>query len=140
MEKLREAGLQVDITKSPFHVQEVTFLGMIVSTQGLKMDPKKIATIKEWEPSQSLRNVQSFIRFANFYRQFSKGFSALAQPLTRLTRKDVTFHVSPEALTSFESFKSAFTSAPVLAHFDNDLESVMETDASDYVSAKILSQ
>ncbi len=140
LEKLQEAGLLVNITKSQFHVQEVAFLSMIIFTHSLKMDPKNIATIKVWEAPKTIRDVQSFIVFANFYRRFIKCFLTLAQPLTCLTRIDVKFHVPSAALALSESLKSAFTSAPVLAHFDSVLEPVMETDASDYVSTRILSQ
>ncbi len=113
LEKLQDAGLLVDITKSQFHAKEVTFLGMIVLTQGLKMNPNKVAAIKECEPPKTLHNVQSFNGLANFYKQFIKGFSTLGQPPIYLTKKDVRFYVSPATLALFESVKTAFISGPI---------------------------
>lgn len=78
--------------------------------------------------------------FANFYRRFIRGFSALASPLTRLTRIDTPFVWDPQAEKAFKALKEAFTTAPILAHSDPEEEITVETDASDYVSAGILSQ
>ena len=89
--KLREAGLQVDVKKSEFYVQETTFLGLLISIEGLKINPEKVATVLDWSTPTNLREVQSFIGFCNFYRRFIKDFSKIARALTRLARKDVPF-------------------------------------------------
>ncbi|SLM36861.1 Reverse transcriptase domain [Lasallia pustulata] len=89
--KHREAGLQVDIKKSEFFVQETTFLSLVVSTEGLKMDPQKIEVIAQWPIPMKLGEVQSFIGFCNFYQRFIKEFSKIVQPLTRLAQKDTPF-------------------------------------------------
>ena len=89
--RLREAGLQVDIDKCEFHVQETKFLGLLVSTTGLKMDPDKVAAVTAWEVPTCLKEVQSFVGFCNFYRRFIKDFSKTVKPLVALTKKDCPF-------------------------------------------------
>ena len=138
--KLREAGLQVDITKCAFHVTEVPYLGLTVTTKGIKMDPAKIETVVNWPTPKTMKDVQSFLGFANFYRRFILGFSKIAEPLTKLTKKDTKFVWSEKCQQAFDFMKGAFTSDMVLLHFDPDMEIIFETDASDYVSAGILSQ
>ena len=132
--------MQVDITKSKFHVFEVAYLGLIVTTRGIRMDLAKVDTIIHWPTLKNLKDIQSFLGFANFYRRFIYGFSRLAAPLTVLIRKDVKFVWDEKCEHAFQSLKKAFTSQPILLHFDPDRKTVVETDASDYVSGGILSQ
>ena len=140
LRKLREAGLQADITKCEFHVTQVPYLGLIITTEGVKMDPSKIDTIVNWPTLINVKDVQSFLGFANFYRRFIYGYSRIANPLTRLTRKDVPFVWSQECQKAFNTLKEAFTSEIILRHYNPDHKIVVETDASDYVSGGILSQ
>ena len=140
LQRLREAGLQADISKCEFHVTEVNYLGLIIGINGIRMDPKKIRTIVDWERPECIKDVQAFIGFANFYRRFIKDFSKLVTPLIKTIRKDVAFSWSSDCQKAFDLLKNAFTSAPILAHFDYEKESIVETDASDNVSAGILSQ
>ena len=138
--KLREAGLQTDITKCTFQVKEVSYLGLIVTTEGIKMDPTKVETVINWPTPQNVKDVQSFLGFANFYRRFILRFSMIAGPLTNLTRKDVKFLWTDKCQQAFDTMKRTFTSDVVLLHFDPDKPIIVETDASDYISAGILSQ
>ena len=140
LQKLLEAGLQIDITKCAFGVTEVPYLGLIITTKGVKMDPAKVDTIINWPLMINVKDVQSFLGFANFYRRFIYGYSKLAAPLTNLTKKNVPFEWTPECQKAFDTLKSAFTSETVLRHYDPSLPIVIETDASDYVSGGILSQ
>lgn len=137
---LLDAGLHCEINKCEFEVQEVTYLGMIISTTGVKMDPEKTKAIDEWEIPSSVKDVQGFLGFSNFYRRFIKNFSAIVRSLVRLTKKDVVFDWSDKCNKSFNALKKAFVVAPILRHFDPELEVYVETDASDFVSAGILSQ
>jgi len=140
LQKLQVAGLQVDITKCEFHATEVAYRGLIVTTDGIKMDPKKIKTVIEWPQIQNVKDVQSFLGFANFYRRFIYGFSKIAMPLNALSQKDKPFLWSQECEKAFETLKKAFTSDSILIHFDAEKEIIVETDASDFVSGGILSQ
>lgn len=88
LDKLQEAGLQLDIKKCAFEVTEVTYLGMIISTEGVRMDPKKVECIINWLSPTNVKDVQGFLGFANFYRRFIKNFSNIVKPLNALTKKD----------------------------------------------------
>ena len=112
----------------------------MVSPAGVAMDITKTEAISKWLTPSNVKQVQSFISFANFYRCFIINFSETATPLTRLTRKDVKFLWGPEHQAAFERLKVAFTQAPVLTHFNPANPTVVETDASDYAIATIISQ
>jgi hypothetical protein len=147
--KLRDAGLQIDIDKSEFHVRETKYLGLIVGTEGLKMDPAKVEAIEKWERPQTIKDVQSFLGFANYYRQFIEKYSKVAAPLTDMTKglnkgvvkgTGLVFEWTPEAQLAFEQLKQAFVKEPILKHFDTDLPTLVETDANDNVCAAVVSQ
>ena len=106
----------------------------------MSIDPAKTDTIKEWKPPASLKEVQSFIAFVNFYRQFIKDFTKLTSLLTALTKKNVAFKWETPEQCLFESIKKTFSTIPILQHFDLEKEYVVETDTSDYVSGAVLSQ
>jgi hypothetical protein len=137
---LRDAGLQLDIDKCEFHKTEVLYLGLIVSTEGIRMDPKKVEAIVNWQVPRNVKDVRAFIGFANFYRRFINEFSRLVAPLVALTRKDSEFKFDTTCKEAFETLKKNFTTAPILQHFDPELECVVEADSSDYVNAGVLSQ
>ena len=106
----------------------------------MSIDPAKTDTIKEWKPPASLKEVQSFITFVNFYRQFIKDFTKLTSLLTALTKKNVAFKWETPEQCLFESIKKTFSTTPILQHFDLEKECVVETDTSDYISGAVLSQ
>ena len=140
LQKLREAGLQADITKCAFHVKEVPYLGLIIITEGVKMNSAKVSIIVKWPSLMNIKDVQSFLSFANFYRRFIYDYSKLASSLTCLIKKDVPFEWTTECQSAFDALKKAFTSDVILHHYNLDLKIIVETDASDYVSGDILSQ
>ena len=100
------------------------------------MDPAKITSILDWPVPTSVKHVQSFLGFANFIHNYS----SLAAPLTTLTRKSVRFTWSAAAPAAFQSLKEAFTSAPILWHYQPDLPLTVEADASDFALGCILTQ
>ena len=130
----------MDITKCAFHVTQVPYLGLIIITEEVKMDSAKVDTIINWPTLMNVKDVQSFLGFANFYRRFIYGYSKIAAPLTYLICKDVAFEWSSECEDAFNTLKRAFTSDVYLCHYNPDLKLVVKTDASDYVSGGILSQ
>ena len=79
----------------------MTFVGFLVSKSGIGMDPAKVAAVMEWPTPKNLKEVQSFLGFANFYMKFILHYSSLTSPLTSLTRKGVRFTWSPSADASF---------------------------------------
>jgi hypothetical protein len=105
----QKAGLYVKPEKCEFHHEEVEYLGLIISTEGLKMDPEKITTARDWEAPRNLKDIRAFLGFANFYHRFVRHYSNIVQPLTLLTRKGVVFAWQEE-----KQLKNTFTSVPVL--------------------------
>jgi len=103
------------------------------------MDQAKVKTIQDWPEPRKVRDIQSFLGFANFYRHFIFNYSDIVVPLTRLTRKGIPFQFTDKAQEAFNLLKEAFTTAPVLTHWIPDRPIVIETDASDYALAAILS-
>ena len=146
LSRVQAAGLQLDISKCKFMVHKTKYPGLIIqsaSPEGhsgcVKMDPVKTSAIDTWESPKCIKNVQGFLGFANFYRRFIKDFAKLASPLITLTRKDKEYQWTPIEQTAFQATQKAFSSAPVLLHFDPDKECTVKTDASDYVSGAVLS-
>jgi transposase InsO family protein len=140
LERLRKAGLQVDIEKCEFHVTETKYLGLIIGQDGIRMDPEKIRVINEWDEPKTVKQVQAFLGLCNFYRRFIRSFGSIARPLTQLTRKNVPFRFGDVERKAFEGLKAAITRAPVLAHFDRTKKLILEADSSDHVSGGVLSQ
>lgn len=140
LECLRSHNLYAKATKCAFNLEEVDFLGYIVGKNGLGMDPAKVETILKWPIPASVKAVQSFLGFANFYRRFVRDYSRLVSPMTALTKKNLPFQWTPACQHAFEELQHRFTSAPILAHFDPDGPTYLETDASDYAIGTILSQ
>jgi hypothetical protein len=138
--RLRAAGLQADIKKCEFSVTKTKYLGFIVSTDGIEVDPEMVEAVINWQPPQTVKGVQSFLGFCNFYRRFIRDYGKTAAPLTRLTRKEVPFVFGPDCTTAFQELKHRLVSAPILAHYNPDKETMLETDASDGVVAGVLSQ
>lgn len=140
LEKLREAKLYAKAEKCEFDVDRVDFLGFTISPTGISMDQSKVSTITAWPTPKSVHDVQVFLGFANFYRRFIKDYSKLTLPITALTKKNCIFTWSSDADAAFQGLKQAFTSAPILRHFDPNSQIIVETDASDSAVAGILSQ
>ena len=140
LERLREIGIEADIKKCEFHQRSTKFLGFIVSDEGIKVDPEKIEAITDWKEPTTVKGVQSFLGFCNFYRRFIKNYSRIARPLTNLTRKDKPFIFDKCCQEAFQKLKDCLTAAPVLSHYQRDSPTRVETDASDGVVAAVLSQ
>ncbi|KAL6352314.1 hypothetical protein LRP88_14398 [Fusarium phalaenopsidis] len=117
---------------SKFHAPEVEFLGHIISHNEIRMDPKKVSAVKEWEEPTNVKEVQAFLGFANYYRKFLKAFGRIAAPLTELTKKDKTFVFGNKAKDAFDKIKELILSEPVLKMFDPSQPIELETDASDF--------
>jgi hypothetical protein len=140
LQRLQEYGLYAKLEKCSFDRNQVEFLGYVVSQEGICMDPAKIQTILDWQTPCSVRDVQCFLGFANFYRKFIKNYSKIVMPLTELTQKNKRFTWNPNAEEAFENLKQAFTSAPILVHANLEKPFMIEADASDFALGSILSQ
>src|SRR3989440_492878 len=137
MKKLQQKDLQLKIEKCEFHQKEVSFLGSIVSTNGIQMDPEKVKAVKDWPRPTNVKEVQAF---ANFYRRFIKGYSLTAGPLFELTKKDMVFNWTAEAEEAFQQLKELFREDVILRSFDPSKPITIETDVSDKALRVCLSQ
>jgi len=137
---LWEADLQVDIWKCEFNVEETVFLEVIVSEQDLHMNSIKVKVIVNWATLINLKEVQSFVRFINFYRCFIKNFSKLVKSFTQLTRKNTSFVWNEVCVQAFDDLKKQVSSTSVLRYFNLKRQTILKINAFDYVKDEILSQ
>ena len=140
LEHLRQAGLKLQPHKRKFLQAQVTYLGHVISAQGVSPDPEKTSKIKSWPIPQSAQEVQRFLGLANYYRWFIKDFATMAKPLHRLTEKGAAFSWTPECENSFNSLKTQLTSAPILTLPNWSQPFILDTDASDTGIGAVLSQ
>ena len=103
-------------SKCEYWLDQVTFLGHVVSKDGIQVDPKKIEVVAEWPRPTIVTEIRSFLGLAGYYRRFMKDFSKIAVPLTRLTQKNVKFVWTDRCEEHFQLLKDLLTSAPVLTY------------------------
>ena len=103
------------------------------------MDPEKVQAVQNWEKPKCVRDLQYFLGFANFYQRFIEGYSCICQPMFNLLKKEKEWNWNEDCQRVFDQLKESFCTAPILKHFDPTLETILETDASDYVVSGILS-
>ncbi|CCO35846.1 Retrotransposable element Tf2 155 kDa protein type 2 [Rhizoctonia solani AG-1 IB] len=140
LQRLEAAQLFCKGSKCKFHRTQVEYLGIIVSNQGFSLDKLKIQAVQEWLVPTTVKQVQSFLGFANFLRQFVANFSHMARPLHNLVKKEAAWNWSEKEQSAFEGLKKAITQAPVLAHADPDKAYFLDTDASGAALGSVLSQ
>ena len=136
---LRDNDLFVKPEKCRFRVTEVDFLGMIVSCDGIKMDPEKVNSILKGPEPMNVKQVHAFLGLGNFYRCFIKDYAIISHPMVDLTCKDVIFNFGDKERASFEALKAAFTTAPMLQYPNQDQEFCLETDMSEFAIRGVIS-
>ena len=137
---LQEADIRLQPDKCKSHVKTIKFLGSIITTDGIQMDKEKVKAIKKWPEPKNIKEVQAFLGFANFYQRFIQGYSQICTPLTKMTKKEQSFHWECEQREAFKKFKKKFISAPILASFNPERKIILKTDASDQALGSCLSQ
>ena len=137
---LTENQLYAKFSKCDFWLEQVAFLGHVVSRDGIAVDPAKIEAVSSWAKPTSVAEIRSFLGLAGYYRRFVKDFSAIASPLTRLTRKGVEFVWDSRCDESFARLKRSLTSAPVLAVPEGTGGFVVYSDASKFGLGCVLMQ
>jgi hypothetical protein len=140
LSKLREHKLFAKLPKCEFFKSEVGFLGHVVSSRGVSVDPSKVQAVVDWPPLASVNDVQSFLGLVNYYRRFISNLTKVAAPLTELLKKENPFTWSVAQITTFDALKSALVSAPVLAIFDPSKDVAVHTDASKFAIGAVLMQ
>ncbi|XDV49296.1 hypothetical protein PO909_018576 [Leuciscus waleckii] len=114
LKKLREHHLYLKLEKCEFHTPSIQFLGYIIDQQGIQMDQRKVDTIHNWPQPVTIKELQHFLGFANFYRRFIQNYSLLSSPLTSLLRNQpMSMSWNPLATEAFQRLKNAFITAPI---------------------------
>jgi hypothetical protein len=128
--RLREHKLYAKFSKCEFWLDQVPFLGHILSAEGVAVDPSKVKDILEWKPPTTVHLVRSFLGMAGYYRRFIPDFSKISKPITELLKNNVKFNWTPECSEAFEKLKKLLTTAPVLAQPDIEKSFDVYCDAS----------
>ncbi|XP_073033792.1 uncharacterized protein [Primulina eburnea] len=130
--------LYAKFSKREFWLDRVAFLGNIISSNGVEVDPSKVEAVKEWSIPKSVTEIRIFLGLAGYYRKFIQGFPSIAVHLTSLTKKIAKFIWGSECQDSFVKLKQALISMPVLSTPSGQGEYVLYTDASklDALSSK----
>ena len=118
------------LSKCAFWLKEVSFIGHIVSAEGIKVDPVKIEAIVNWKPSRNVSEVRSFLGLAGYYWRFVQGFSVIPSSLTRLLQKGVKFEWDDKCQSSFERLKEIQVEALVLIQPTSGRDYTIYSDAS----------
>jgi hypothetical protein len=137
---LRKWNIKIEPDKCEFLKLELNYLGHVITTKGVKPDPKKISSVVNFPTPKNQTAIKSFLGLAGYYRKFIDKFSALAKPLTELLKKDVPWKWTEKEQASFEVLKSKLTTSPVLQYPDFGKPFLLTTDASGYAIGAVLSQ
>ena len=140
LQRLQEHSLMVKLSKTIFDAPKMEFLGLIIGQGKVEMDKKKLEVIEKWKPPTTMKGVQSFTGFANFYRKFIPNFSNIVAPLNLLTRKGEPWAWTSLQQTTFDELKWIFSSAPVLQIPDITCPFSIMTNASLLAAGAILLQ
>ena len=138
IKRLEENDLYVKPEKCKWKVREVGFLGVVIEPEGIKMEEEKMKGVLEWPTPKCIKEVQKFLKLANYYHRFIKGFAPIARPLHNLVKKDQKWNLTEKQKETFRKLKEQFTKEPVLAVPDLDKKIRMEVDTSDYVMKGVL--
>ncbi|PNX59051.1 hypothetical protein L195_g059493, partial [Trifolium pratense] len=114
LEVLREKQLYANLGKCEFWLDEVKFLGHVISKEGIAVDPSKVEAVVAWERPNTATEIRSFVGLAGYYRRFIEGFAKIVAPLTNLTRKNQIFAWTDDCEKSFQLMKEKLTTSPVL--------------------------
>lgn len=137
---LIKSNLKLKPSKCVFGTSQVTFLGHLIDVSGIRADPTKVKAITEMPRPKSIDEIRRVHGLLNYYRRLVPNFAQLAQPFTKMLKKNSVFRWEKEQDDAFKSIKSALTSQPVLAHFNHYDPIALKTDASKIGLAGILMQ
>ncbi|CEL54631.1 hypothetical protein RSOLAG1IB_11721 [Rhizoctonia solani AG-1 IB] len=140
LRRLMEMQLFCKGSKCEFHQTTVEYLGIIVLDKGFSLDKLKIQAVQEWPTPTTVKQVQSFLGFANFVRRFVANFSQIARPLHNLVKKETKWQWTNKEESAFRELQRAIVNAPVIVHADPLKPYFLETDASGAALGLVLSQ
>lgn len=140
LEAIKSAKLTIKPGKCNFGYKQLRFLGHVISSEGVSPDPEKTAAVAGFPRPADKKAVRRFLALAAYYRRFVENFSDIAEPLTRLTKDDVPFAWQEEQEVAFNDLRDRLQTAPILAHFDENADMEIHTDASNVGFGAILVQ
>jgi hypothetical protein len=130
LERLRSHQLYAKLRKCEFWLEKIAFLGHILTTEGIEVDPSKVEAVSKWKQPSKVSEVRSFLGMAGYYRRFIKGFSSIAIPMIELLKKDNKFMWTLKCEESFQIIKKKLTTALVLTLPDIHRNFIIFCDAS----------
>ena len=139
LRRIKENDLYIKPKKYIQKVKKIDFLGLVIKTEEIKMQEKKMAGILEWPRSKTVKEVQKFLELANYYRRFVKDFAKLAKPLYKLVRKDKKWNWGEEQEIVFKKLKRVFMTRLVLVAPNLNKKMRVEADVSEYAIEGVLS-
>ena len=139
-EKLKKANLKIQIKKSEFLRKEVSFLGHMVTPDGMKPDPDKISAVRKFPLPTTQKQIKSFLGLLGYYRKFIKDFANLTKPLTECLRKGNKIVLNYKFISCFEHCKNLLCNDPILQYPDFEKPFIITTDASNVALGAVLSQ
>lgn len=142
LKRLDEAKLRLKREKCIFGADSISYLGHVISRDGVAMDPSKIKTIVDWPTPKSVPDVRSFLGLIGYYRKFLERFGEISTPLVELTKKESKWAWDATHQRSFKALKEMLTTAPTLLIPDTSegKSFVIHIDASDYAVGAVLLQ
>jgi hypothetical protein len=111
-------------------LKQVAFLGHVISTRGISVDPSTVQDVLSWKAPTSVNDIQSFLGLARYYRRFIEGFLKISKPMIELLKKDKQFKWMPACEASFQELKKRLSTAPVLVMPDMEKPFSIYCDAS----------
>ena len=140
-EHLAAAGLRLQPSKCHFAQNQICYLGHIVSQQGVQADPEKLKAVSLYPVPHNIKELRHFLGLANYYRRFIEGYSAIAEPLHKLTRKTAGgYQWNHDCDKAFSLLKQKLTTSPILAYPCFEQPFILATDASEFAVGGVLSQ
>ncbi|GJW19090.1 putative reverse transcriptase domain-containing protein [Tanacetum coccineum] len=127
---LKKEELYAKFSKCEFWINTVKFLGHVIDSSGIHVDPAKIEAVKNWASPTTPSEIRQFLGLAGYYRRFIEGFSKIAKPMTELTQKNQKFDWGEEQEEAFQLLKQKLCAAPILALPEGSEDFVVYCDAS----------
>nr|GEZ80407.1 putative reverse transcriptase domain-containing protein [Tanacetum cinerariifolium] len=128
LELLKKEELYAKFSKCEFWIPKVQFLGHVIDSQGVYMDPAKIESVKDWTSPKSPTEIRQFLGLARYYRRFIEGFLKIAKPMTKLTQKKVKFEWGDKQKAAFQLLKQKLCSVPILPLHEGNEDFIVYCD------------
>lgn len=139
-DRLRESNFKIQLDKSEFLHKTVQYLGHIITPDGVKPNPDKIAIIKNFPIPKTQKDIKSFLGLLGYYRRFIKNFAKITKPMTRCLKKNAKVIHDKEFIDSFNTCKDLLMNDPILQYLDFQKPFILTTDASKFAIGAVLSQ